>query len=95
MGTVLTERIVARKEGAIGWLVFHHPERRNAVSLDMWEAIPRVLSGYEDDADIRVVVLTGAGDKAFASGADISQFEKHRANAEGVQRYEALADAAM
>jgi len=95
MSAVLTERILARKEGAIGWLVFNNPERRNAVSLEMWEAIPRVLADFESDADIRVVVLAGAGDKAFASGADISQFEKNRSSAEGVQRYEQLGDAAM
>jgi len=95
MAAVLTERIVARKEGALGWLVINNPERRNAVSLEMWQAIPQVLSQFEADAQVRVVVLTGAGDKAFASGADISQFEKHRATAEGVQQYEQVGDAAM
>jgi enoyl-CoA hydratase/carnithine racemase len=95
MSAVTTDRILARKEGAIGWLVFNNPERRNAVSLDMWQAIARVLAEFESDKGVRAVVLTGAGDKAFASGADISQFEKHRSNAEGVQRYEELADAAM
>ena len=68
-------RIDARKDGAIGWLVFNNPARRNAVSLDMWEAIPRVLEDFGADPAIRVVVLAGAGDKAFVSGADISQFE--------------------
>jgi enoyl-CoA hydratase len=95
MSAVPTDRIVARKEGAVGWLVFDNPERRNALSLEMWQAIPRVLSAFEADEEIRVVVLTGAGDKAFASGADISQFDKNRATAEGVQRYEQVGDAAM
>ena len=95
MAAVLTDRIVARKEGAVGWLVFNNPERRNAVSLEMWQAIAQVLDDYQSDPEVRVVVLTGAGDKAFASGADISQFEKHRSTAEGVQRYEATSDAAM
>ncbi len=95
METVAGDRILARSDGAIGWLVFNNPERRNAVSLEMWEAMPRVLASFESDPAIRVVVLTGAGDKAFASGADISQFEKHRSSAEGVQRYEQLGDAAM
>ena len=70
----MTERLIARKEGAIGWLIFNNPERRNAVSLDMWEAIPSVLENFEKDSTIRVVVLAGAGDKAFVAGADISQF---------------------
>jgi len=93
-GAPQTDRIVARKDGAIGWLVFNNPERRNAVSLEMWQAIPAVLADFEADPRIRVVVLTGAGDKAFASGADISQFEKDRSTAEGVQRYEQRSDAA-
>jgi enoyl-CoA hydratase len=87
---VSTERILARKEGAVGWLVLNNPERRNAVSLDMWEAIPAVLEDFGADASIRVVVLTGAGDKAFASGADISQFEKDRSSAEAVARYDEI-----
>jgi enoyl-CoA hydratase/carnithine racemase len=95
MSAVMSDRILARKEGAIGWLTFNNPERRNAVSLEMWEAIPRVLSAFEADPETRVIVLAGAGDKAFASGADISQFEKHRASAEGLQRYEQVGDAAM
>ena len=90
----LTERIIARKEGAVGWLIFNNPERRNAVSVDMWEAIPRVLADYESDPQIRVIVLAGAGDKAFVSGADISQFEKERSSADAVQRYEELAEGA-
>ena len=88
-------RIVARKDGAIGWLVFDNPARRNAVSLGMWEAIPPVLEDFGADPAIRVVVLTGAGEKAFVSGADISQFESQRATAEAVQRYERIGDAAQ
>jgi enoyl-CoA hydratase/carnithine racemase len=95
MSAVLTDRIVARKEGAVGWLVFNNPERRNAVSLEMWQAIASVLADFQSDPAVRAVVLTGAGDKAFASGADISQFEKHRADAAGVQRYDETSGAAM
>jgi len=90
----LTEKIIARKEGAVGWLIFNNPERRNAVSVDMWEAIPSVLSQYEADPEVRVIVLAGAGDKAFVSGADISQFEKERSSTDAVQRYEELAEGA-
>ena len=95
MSAVLTDRILARKEGAVGWLVFNNPERRNAVSLEMWQAIAAALDDFSADGAIRAVVLAGAGDKAFASGADISQFEKHRADAQGVQRYDQIAGAAM
>ena len=91
----MTQRILSRKDGAIGWLVFNNPERRNAVSLDMWEAIPKVLGEFAADDAIRVVVLTGAGDKAFVSGADISQFEKERSTAETVAHYDEIGEKAQ
>jgi enoyl-CoA hydratase/carnithine racemase len=91
----MTERIIAKKDGAVGWLIFNNPQRRNAVSVDMWEAIPQVLERYDADAEVRVVVLAGAGDKAFVSGADISQFENQRSSQEAVQRYEEIAEAAQ
>ena len=91
----MTERLLVRKEGAVGWITFNNPERRNAVSVDMWEAIPHALAGFEADPDVRLVVLAGAGDKAFVSGADISQFEKERSGPEAVQRYEELAEGAQ
>ena len=90
----MTERLIGRKDGAIGWVIFNNPERRNAVSLDMWEAIPRVLNDFVGDPAIRAIVLTGAGDKAFVSGADISQFEKVRNSAEQVKHYEEVAERA-
>jgi len=91
----MTERLVGKKEGALGWIVFNNPERRNAVSLDMWQAIPPVLEDFEKDPSIRVVVLAGAGDKAFISGADISQFEKQRSGKEAVQHYEEVSEGAQ
>jgi enoyl-CoA hydratase len=91
----LTARVIAEKQGPAGWLVFNNPERRNAISVDMWEAIPRVLDRFESDPEVRVVVLAGAGDKAFVSGADISQFESQRSGPEAVQRYEEIAEGAQ
>jgi len=91
----VTERLLGKKDGAIGWVVFNNPERRNAVSIDMWEAIPTVLEGFARDAEIRVVVLAGAGDKAFVAGADISQFEKQRSSEADVRRYEEIGEAAQ
>ncbi len=90
----LTERLIAEKQGPIGWLTFNNPARRNAVSIDMWEGIPIALDRFEQDPDIRVVVLSGAGDKAFVSGADISQYEKDRSTAEGIQRYNQISSLA-
>src|ERR1700753_1350507 len=71
----------------IGIVTFNNPEKRNAMSLDMWEGLGQSLVELRDDPDIRVVILTGAGDKAFVSGADISQFEKTRHNAEASEEY--------
>ena len=87
----LSERIVAEKQGPVGWLTFNNPARRNAISIDMWEAIPKVLDRFEQDPEVRVIVLKGEGDKAFVSGADVSQYEKQRSSAEGIQYYEEIA----
>lgn len=83
-----TEKIIAEKDEQIGWLIFNNPERRNAVSVDMWQAIPEVVRAYEADPQIRVIVLKGAGHKAFVAGADISEFEKQRASQESVDFYD-------
>jgi enoyl-CoA hydratase/carnithine racemase len=91
----LSDRIEARRDGAIGWLIFDNPARRNAVSVGMWQSIPRVLDDFAADPAVRVVVLAGAGDKAFVSGADISQFEAQRSGPEAVQRYEEIAEGAQ
>src|SRR5476649_986687 len=88
------EKLIGRKEGAIGWMIFNNPERRNAVSLDMWRAIPDVLAAFEADPEVRVVVFTGAGDRAFVSGADISQFEAERSDSTAEARYSGASAAA-
>jgi enoyl-CoA hydratase/carnithine racemase len=90
----LTEKLVARKEGAIGWIVFNNPERHNAVSLEMWQSLSDILDAYARDPDVRVIILRGAGEKAFVAGADISQFKEKRSSPEAVQHYNATADAA-
>ena len=90
-----TEKIQARKEGGIGWLIFNQPERRNAMSLEMWAAIPAVLADFAADPGVRVVVMAGAGDKAFVSGADISQFETQRADVAQAEHYAQVAEAAQ
>jgi len=89
-----TDKMLARKDGGVGIVTFNNPERHNAVSLDMWEATKRMLDGFAADNDIRVVVLTGAGGKAFVSGADISKFESERANLEAARAYNVKSDAA-
>jgi enoyl-CoA hydratase len=87
-----TDKMLARKDGRVGTMIFNNPERHNAVSLDMWEAAARILDDFADDEEIRVVVLTGAGGKSFVSGADISKFEDERATREAVGRYNATTE---
>src|SRR6185312_10537802 len=91
---VTSPHMLAEIEGAIGWLTFNKPERLNAVSLDMWEAIPEVLGRFERDPTVRVIVLKGAGGKAFVSGADISEFEKARSSAAGNAHYDDVSERA-
>ena len=81
-----TDKMLSRKEGGVGYVIFNNPERHNAVSLDMWAATSRILDDFAKDDEVRVVVLTGAGGKAFVSGADISKFESERATAGRDQR---------
>jgi len=89
---VATEKLIARKEGAIGWIVFNNPEKRNAMSLEMSAATAAAMEGYAKDPEVRVVILRGQGDKAFISGADISQFKERRSNAEQVKAAEAISE---
>mgnify|MGYP000368399224 CR=1 FL=1 len=74
---------------------FNNVARHNALSVDMWEAVPVLLSQAEQDMRVRLVVFSGAGEKAFVSGADISQFEDMRAAKEAVTRYEQMAETAL
>ncbi len=84
------QKIYGRRDGAVGHLVFNNPAKLNAVSLDMWDGFVDILEDYEKDPAIRCVVVSGAGGKAFVSGADISKFESERANAEAQARYETI-----
>jgi len=82
-----TERMIAKKDGPIGWMQFNNPARHNAVSLDMWKSVPEIMAEFEKDDEIRVVVLSGAGGKAFISGADISEFAEKRSSRENILEY--------
>jgi len=82
----------------LGWIVFDHPERRNAISVEMWREIPLAVEQLAEDASIRVVLLRGAGEAAFVAGADISEFGEKRSSAkasdydvDGARAFAALA----
>ena len=83
-------KIYGRRDGAVGHVVFNNPAKLNAVSLDMWDSFVGILKDYENDSEIRCLVVSGAGGRAFVSGADISKFESERANAEAQVRYDAI-----
>jgi enoyl-CoA hydratase len=85
-------KILSETSGSIGTLTFNNPERHNAMSLDMWRAATDVLERFGQDAAVRVIVLTGAGGKAFVSGADISKFDSERASTDAVLEYNAAVD---
>jgi enoyl-CoA hydratase/carnithine racemase len=86
-----TERMIARKDGPIGWMQFNNPARHNAVSVEMWKSVPEIMTEFENDDQIRVVVVSGAGGKAFVSGADISEFAEKRSSRENVLEYNRIA----
>ena len=87
-----TDKMLSRKDGRVGYVIFNNPERHNAVSLDMWAATSRILEDFAKDDEVRVVVLTGAGGKAFVSGADISKFESERATLDATKHYNATVE---
>ncbi len=89
-----TEKMIALKDGAIGWITFNNPARHNAVSMVMWEALYDIVSDYAQDDAIRVIVVKGAGEKAFVSGADISEFEEKRSSPETTKVYNETAQKA-
>lgn len=86
-----TERMIAEKDGAVGWMLFNNPARHNAMSIDMWAAVSRIIEAFERDDAIRVIVLAGAGGKAFISGADISEFGEKRASRDQIDAYDKVA----
>ena len=80
------------KKGAIGWIVFNQPEKRNAINGAMWRGIPQAMKQFDGDSEVRCVAFRGAGSEAFSAGADISEFQKIRAERESVSQYDGLLD---
>ena len=90
-----TQKMLAHVDAhGIGWVIFNQPERHNAMSLEMWQGLADVLEQFSVRSDVRLAVMRGAGGKAFVSGADISEFDAKRANAEQKEAYGRVAGAA-
>jgi enoyl-CoA hydratase len=89
-----TDKMIALKDGAIGWITFNNPARHNAVSMAMWQALDRIVGDFAQDDAIHVIVVKGAGERAFVSGADISEFEEKRSSPETTRIYNQTAQQA-
>ena len=89
-----TGKLRVEREGAIGYIVLDNLERRNAINAAMWAGIPSAVDGFLADPDVRCIVVRGAGNVAFAAGADISEFEQKRSSEADVKAYENSIDAA-
>jgi enoyl-CoA hydratase/carnithine racemase len=86
-------KMLADIDQGVGLITFNQPEKRNAMSVAMWDGLTQILDVFEADDSVRVVVLTGAGPKAFVSGADISQFDQQRSDANAQLEYDRLTSA--
>ena len=84
--------LLVEKRGAVGWIIFNQPAKRNAINGAMWRGIAPAMAQFEGDGEVRCVVFRGAGTEAFASGADISEFEEIRAQKQAVAEYDGLLD---
>ncbi len=84
----MSGQVRSEKHGPLGWIIFDHPQRRNAVTAAMWRAIPEVVEALDHDPAVRVIIMRGAGDVAFVAGADISEFAANRSGV-GVEEYDA------
>ena len=84
--------LIVEKRGAVGWIVFNQPEKRNAINGAMWRGIPGAMAQFDADPEVRCIAFRGAGTEAFASGADISEFEEIRAQKSSVAEYDGLLD---
>ncbi|MCX2722290.1 enoyl-CoA hydratase [Roseibium salinum] len=82
-------------KGPVAVLLLNAREKKNALPLAAWQRFPEVLSGLQQDPDIRVCVVKGAGGKSFCAGADISEFEAIRSSPEAAKRYDDINVAAF
>jgi enoyl-CoA hydratase/carnithine racemase len=84
--------LIVKRDGHAGWIVFSNVAKHNAVSLGMWKALPDAVRAFDADRDVRVIVVTGDGDKAFISGADISEFAAQRDSGDARAEYNAAVE---
>jgi len=83
-----TDQIIVSIDDGIGRITLNNPERHNTLSVEMRSALPAALAALNEDDDVRVIVLTGAGERAFSAGADISEFGEQRTTPEARAEYD-------
>jgi enoyl-CoA hydratase/carnithine racemase len=92
---VITDKIITRKDGAIGRLIFNNPEKLNAISLEMWEGLGQGVELFENDPEVRVIVVSGAGGVSFVAGADVSKYEEERMGENAQEHYAQTGERAL
>jgi len=91
----MPDPLLLHKDPPLAWITFNRPERRNAISFEMWQALPDLVAQVAEDNELRVLLIRGAGEEAFISGADISQFGKVRSDASTTVEYDRASGAAL
>lgn len=93
--TMSTDPIILERDGDIATITLNNPAKRNALSLAAWHWLSETIESLDKDESLRCIIIQGAGDKAFAAGADISEFPEKRANAEQAYVYGLATDKAL
>ena len=91
----MTDQIITRKDGAVGHIIFNNPDKMNAMSLAMWEGMGIAMDQFEADEEVRVVVFSGTGDKAFVAGADVGKYEEERGDKDAQEHYAATGERSL
>ena len=83
----MSDHLLVERQGAVATVVLNKPQSHNAISIDMYRDLPGIMADLDADPSVKVIVLRGAGEKSFASGADISEFEQERSDATKARNY--------
>lgn len=91
----MSDVLKVEKSGTVATVTLNQPEKMNAMSMAMFQGIHQAMKDLDADHEVRCIVFRGAGGKAFAAGADISEFETLRATKEQAKRYAELSNPAL
>jgi enoyl-CoA hydratase len=80
----MTQELLYDKRGEVGWITFNRPQARNALTFAMYEGLAEICARAGQTREVKALVITGAGDKAFAAGTDIAQFQAFKGGEDGI-----------